>query len=46
MYGISEVFRVVEAEGPALVSNNWSLTPSELGARDKFPAPVPIVHHT
>ena len=24
------------AEGPALVSNNWSLTPSELGARDQF----------
>ena len=24
------------AEGPARVSNNWSLTPSELGARDKF----------
>ena len=23
-------------EPPALVSNNWSLTPSELGARDKF----------
>ena len=24
------------AEGPTLVSNNWSLTPSELGARDQF----------
>ena len=37
MYGLSAVFRVVEAEeGPTLVSNNWSLTPSELGARDQF----------
>ena len=26
----------VAAEGPTLVSNNWSLTPSELGARDQF----------
>ena len=24
------------AEGPTLVSNNWSLTPNELGARDQF----------
>ena len=36
MYGISAVFRVVEAEGATRVSNNWSLTPSELGARDEF----------
>ena len=37
MYGLSAVLRVVEAEeGPTLVSNNWSLTPSELGARDQF----------
>ena len=36
MYGLSAVFRVVEAEGPTRVSNNWSLTPSELGARDQF----------
>ena len=36
MYGLSAVFRVVEAEGATLVSNNWSLTPSELGARDQF----------
>ena len=26
----------IPAEPPALVSNNWSLTPSELGARDQF----------
>ena len=37
MYGLSAILRVVEAEeGPTLVSNNWSLTPSELGARDQF----------
>ena len=37
MYGLSAVFRVVEAEeGATRVSNNWSLTPSELGARDQF----------
>ena len=26
----------IPAEPPTLVSNNWSLTPSELGARDQF----------
>ena len=36
MYGLSAVFRVVEAEDDTRVSNNWSLTPSELGARDQF----------
>ena len=35
MYGLSPVFTVAAA-AHTRVSNNWSLTPSELGARDQF----------